>query len=235
MTIIIAGVLLGLAGSVHCIGMCGPLVLAIGPRLERPPGSTARVPKLLFYHLGRISTYVLLALPAGLLGQLLSLRGLGRAGAAAGAVVLIGMAFDARRLPGLRRLYGLSTFAATRACASAARWGRRRPALGAWALGAGNGLMPCAMVYAAVAAAAATGSLRDAFFMMGGFGLGTMPALLALSAAAVSVPSHVRTRLARLTPAVLVLAAALLLARAFDVPYVPESAHAVHPSAHARH
>ena len=58
--------LLGLAGSLHCAGMCGPLVLALAkarPRTMRE--STGRI----FYHLGRVASYCLLGLVLGLLGH----------------------------------------------------------------------------------------------------------------------------------------------------------------------
>lgn len=227
MTMVAAGVLLGLVSSGHCVAMCGPLVLSIGPRLR----SSRRVRPLLLYHAGRISTYVVLALPAGLFGQTLSLRGMGRAAAVVGAVILLGMAFDTRTLPGVRWVYSHSASIAARACAFAARWGRGRPALGAFALGAANGLMPCGMVYAAVAAAAASASLAGAFAMMAAFGLGTTPALMALSLSAVSVPPGVRAWLQRMTPAVLVLAAVLLLARAFELPPHAAPPHPSHTHA----
>jgi uncharacterized protein len=234
MTMVLAGLLLGLAGSGHCVAMCGPLVLSIGSGLAPPGRSRPPLKTPLLYHAGRISTYVLLALPAGLLGQLLSLRGLGRAAAVGGAAVLLGMALNARRLPGVRRLYGFSASVAARACASAARWGRGRPTLGVFALGAANGLMPCGMVYAAVAAAAASGSLTEAFVMMVGFGLGTTPALLAVSISATSLPPHARAWLHRMAPLVLVLAAVLLLARAFELPPHAGVSHTSHHQAEAR-
>ena len=83
MTFFSAGLLLGLAGSGHCLAMCGPLVAALGPRLHSlTRGRHFR--RLLLYHAGRLATYLLLALPAGILGRLLSLQGLGRAAAIAG-------------------------------------------------------------------------------------------------------------------------------------------------------
>jgi uncharacterized protein len=89
--------------------------------------------------------------------------------------------------------------------------------------------MPCGLVYTAVVTAAGTGSPLDAATMMLGFGLGTIPALVALSIAAVSVPVVVRARAARLTPVVLVLAAALMLARAIDLtPHGNRHVHSAH-------
>jgi sulfite exporter TauE/SafE len=69
---------------------------------------------------------------------------------------------------------------------------------------------------------------------MMGFGLGTMPALLALTVSAASIPLSLRMRLRRLTPAVLALTAALLLARALGPPASVPPQHPV-PSAVAHH
>jgi sulfite exporter TauE/SafE len=93
-----------------------------------------------------------------------------------------------------------------------------------------NGLLPCGLVYAAMAASAATGSMIAASATMIGFGLGTVPALVVVSAAAASLAVSIRRRLARLAPLVLVVAAILILARAFDWPK-GERQH-IHPAAH---
>ncbi len=58
--------LLGLVGSVHCAGMCGPLVIALArSRSQSLHASTGR----LVYHLGRAASYVLMGLALGLIGQ----------------------------------------------------------------------------------------------------------------------------------------------------------------------
>jgi sulfite exporter TauE/SafE len=75
--------------------------------------------------------------------------------------------------------------------------------------------VPCGLVYAAVTAAAAMGSAADALVLMIGFGLGTVPALVALSLSATWLPLGLRVRLRQLTPVVLALTAALLLVRGF--------------------
>ena len=226
MTIFLAGLLLGVVSSVHCLGMCGPLVLSIGPRLDRT-ARTTQVARLLLYHGGRVATYTLLAIPAGLAGRMLWVQGLGRAVAIAAAIALIAAAMGMRGLQTFGAVARLSASAAGRACAAAARWRRSRPALGAVAAGAANGLLPCGMVYAAVVVAAASGTVANAFSTMVGFGVGTMPALVALSMSAASLPLGFRSRLQRLTPVVLLLAAALLLVRAFDVPGGGPHTHAV--------
>lgn len=69
----LAPFLVGLGGSVHCVGMCGPLILAL-PLDAAAKWRVAR--QLLVYHTGRILTYIALGLVFGLLGKGLSLAGL---------------------------------------------------------------------------------------------------------------------------------------------------------------
>src|SRR5437016_11916477 len=67
--------LLGLVGSLHCAGMCGPLALAVLANCQSLVGFAAN---RLAYNLGRIITYCLLGLVFGLLGRTLVLAGVQR-------------------------------------------------------------------------------------------------------------------------------------------------------------
>ena len=62
---------LGLAGSLHCVQMCGPIVLSFGLPLAnwaRPRQAAGHI----LYHSGRIATYSLLGAVAGTFGNTLS-------------------------------------------------------------------------------------------------------------------------------------------------------------------
>jgi sulfite exporter TauE/SafE len=208
---LLTGLLLGVAGSGHCAAMCGPLVLTIG----RSPAAVraAQIRHALLYQAGRMATYVLLAVPAGLLGAAAAAGGLGRALAVAAGLLLLATALGSWgvRLPGAAGA-AVGRLAA-KTCGAAASWSRTHPTLGPIATGAANGLLPCGLVYAAAAAAAATGSVASASLLMLGFGLGTAPILLALAVSSAAVPVGVRARLRRLAPIVLAITAALLLVR----------------------
>ena len=62
--------LAGMAGSTHCLGMCGGIVAAIALRARDANPGTRRL-ILLAYNVGRISTYTILGILAGLLGATL--------------------------------------------------------------------------------------------------------------------------------------------------------------------
>lgn len=229
MTFLVTGFVLGVVGSAHCVGMCGPLVLTIG-RIKARPSRRAHAQYSLLYHAGRMLTYVALAMPAGLAGQALALNGFGRVLAVVAGLLLLAGAVGGcgARLPAW--LGSMGTAAATRACAAANSWRGAHPVAGPVAAGAANGLVPCGLVYAAVTAAAATGSAVDALALMIGFGLGTVPALVALSWSRTLLPLALRARLRQLTPVVLALTAALLLVRGLAPPASAPHIHAHHQS-----
>jgi uncharacterized protein len=220
MTAWFAGLLLGAAGSGHCALMCGPLVMTI-TRTLRPPSRAVRIRQALTYHAGRIFTYLLIALPLGFASELLAVQGFGRIVSVATGVLIGLSALSSRHLLLPAALGRHVSLASTRACVTANTWMRSHPAAGPVVAGVVNGLLPCGLVYAAAAAAAATGSTIDALALMFGFGLGSVPALLALTVSSSSVPAAWRPRLRQLAPAALLLVAALLIFRGV----VPSAAH----------
>ena len=212
MTALVTGLIFGAAGSLHCVGMCGPLVLTMGRGLRRP-SRRAQLQHALTYHTGRVLTYVVLGSMAGSVGETLSTWGLGRALAITAGLLLLLAAFGSvvpRRLRG----WGAAPAAlATQACAMAGRWSRMHSVAGPALAGAANGLLPCGLVYSALLTAAAMGTTVSAVALMIGFGLGTIPALVGLSMATASPAFGMRSRLRRLTPVLLALTAAMLLVR----------------------
>jgi hypothetical protein len=176
-----SALLLGLFGSTHCIAMCGGIAAALGQ--SGPPGSGGTAWRgALLDSLGRITSYSIAGAGAGLFGEafaawsglstpirllagaLILVLGLHVAGWWNGSVVIerVGQAGWRRLAPLVRRIGPADR-----------PWKR-------FALGLLWGWLPCGLVYAAlVAAAAAGGALQGATFMAC-FGLGTLPALLAL-------------------------------------------------------
>jgi sulfite exporter TauE/SafE len=196
-------VLLGLAGSLHCAGMCGPFVLALGWRRNDPRGAALR---MALYVLGKCCAYALLALAlalgaAALSGELVSEREHALHAArsllawlAGGALVLGG----AHAL-GLRWSVGTRLAARLQAPFAALLRASRvlPPAGGAFALGAINGCLPCGLSWSAILFAASQGGVA----LVAGplvFGLATAPSLVAVAAGGALVPVAWRPRLQRL-------------------------------------
>ncbi len=165
---------LGLVGSLHCAGMCGPLMLVLPATGRSWSGFiTGRA----LYHLGRLLAYAVLGVLFGGLGRTLWLAGLQRwVSLGVGLGILLGWWLGPRLgLPApMGRALGWVT----------SRWGRlldRRTLLSLGLLGGLNGFLPCGLVYVAGATAGTLGSpLRGASYMLL-FGLGTTPMMLGLS------------------------------------------------------
>jgi len=231
---LLAGVALGAASSAHCAAMCGPLVLSIGRRLGGP-SRASQLRYALLHHLGRVLTYALLAVPAGLGGEMLMLEGFGRALAIVAGLLLLVAAAAAVRLPGVDRVTARVSAIVGRVFAPVLRWATARPIAGPLATGALNGLLPCGLVYAALALAAASGSLAGSITLMMGFGAGTAGVLVAMTMGAASISPSVRLRLRPIGPVVLAIAAAVLLVRGVTIPHSHGAAtHHAHPTVLAR-
>lgn len=206
---------LGLVGSLHCAGMCGPLALAL------PHGGNRAVAFLagrLFYNLGRMTTYCALGLVFGLLGKTLLLAGVQRwLSIGLGVVLLIGL-FASRKLALWRPVNGL----VERLKSQMAALLRRRSFDALLVLGLLNGLLPCGLVYVACVGATATGDLFNGALYMIAFGIGTVPMMLAISLSGKLVPFSLRLKLLKAVPVAVFLLASLLILRGMGlgIPYV---------------
>ncbi len=176
-----AAIAMGFLGSPHCLGMCGGIAGSLDSALAAPRLGAAGRHTLL--SLGRIGTYALLGAAAGALGlaagDLVGVRGGIWLRIAFGlAMVLVGM-HVAAWWNGLAALEvaGLSLWRRV-----VPLFRSVTPADRVWkvvALGALWGWLPCGLVYAALAGAIGTGSGFAGAAFMAGFGLGTLPMLVA--------------------------------------------------------
>lgn len=170
----------GLAGSGHCLGMCGGMVAALA-MASSEAAPYRRLITALSYHAGRIGTYTLLGLLAGALSQTSRITMLKPwllwlfAGANA-FVILIGLAtaLGARGL-NLSLMDGTGWGFMARALGRASRAASPPATVAAGFL---MGLIPCGMVYGVLITAATSGFWLTGGAMMLAFGLGTLPALL---------------------------------------------------------
>ncbi len=226
--------LTGLAGSLHCIGMCGPILLAFSQALSAGgarPGFWR--PDFFYYHAGRLWTYGLLGFLAGWAGFEL------REGSAylgwqqvfsvvlAGLVIVSGVA-ALGVIPGLRLDLSLP------GCGMAdTRAGRpqgwlstllREPRhVARLLLGAVMGFLPCGLVYAMLLVVASLPSPLHSALGMVCFGAGTLPALTAVVLGSRAAPRWLRAHGTRIAAVLLIVMGLFMLARAL---LVSPSAHA---------
>jgi sulfite exporter TauE/SafE len=204
----------GLLGSYHCIGMCGPLALALGVTEE---GLVANLRRQLVFSAGRILTY-------GFGGTLAAYAGwwLGRWPAAAfnaqavlaivagAALVLLGLA-GAGLVPQLR----FGRFA-PQSCAAAKglKTLLTAPGLGsAFLAGVFTGFIPCGLVYAFLAVAASTGDVLRGWLTMVAFGAGTVPLMVLAGSSGSLISVAARARVLRIAAGCVVVVGVISIAR----------------------
>lgn len=205
-----SALLLGLAGSLHCVGMCGPLMLAVPlPTSER----SKVLLQMLVYHSGRILTYSALGVLFGLLGKGVVVAGLQQTVSVLAGFFMIAMAFVAWRMERLiTALPGFGTF--TRSVQrSMGKLMKAHPGGVPFSLGLLNGLLPCGMVYAALAGAITTTNSLEGGLFMATFGLGTLPLLLLATTLGRSFSKDIRAKMKVLQPLLLSLVGLLLIQR----------------------
>lgn len=221
----------GLAGSVHCAGMCGGIVSAFSvgaprviPIARAGTGRGARpgvaAVQALAYNAGRIGSYMLAgAVAGGIAGSVASL-----APVASAQLIAYWMANLMLAAMGLYLMDAWRGLARVEA-AGGALWRRVQPLvtplvpmdtpLKALALGGLWGWVPCGMVYSVLLTAMLTGSAVEGALVMGAFGLGTLPMLLAMGMAGATLRQYLQKRAVRVACGMLVLGFGLLgLARA---------------------
>jgi uncharacterized protein len=215
----IAAFAMGIIGSFHCVGMCGPLALAL-PLSDN--SLFAKFTGALLYNSGRIITYSMFGLAAGLLGKSFALFGFQQwLSIIAGAIIVLlvilpklfpskfgTLMFGGRFFEQLRKTFGKLFFKKSQSTL--------------FAIGFLNGLLPCGMVYLAIAGATATGSLSGSIVFMAAFGLGTLPVMWSIAFWGNFIGVQVRQKIRAAYPYMMMLMACLLILRGMGlgIPYI---------------
>ena len=231
--------LTGLAGSLHCVGMCGPLLLGFSHVTGAGPGARPRL-DFAYYHAGRLWTYGMLGLLAGWAGSglregsmhfgwqrplaiLISMLVIGSGVAALGLIP--GLRFELSSpgacLKPTRKILPFSD-AVSRWLESFLHEPRRG---GRLLLGAIMGLLPCGLVYTVLLIAATLPTPLHSAVGMVCFGAGTLPALSAVVLAGRLAPPWLRAHGTRLAALMLVGIGLFMLARSLLVPMAAHGAH----------
>ena len=232
---------LGFLGSLHCVGMCGPLVLA----LPQPNGEYRRWAKLvsgrMLYNFGRVGTYAIMGAAFGLIGSAARLAGWQQiVSVLTGSLILLWLLIPKKMLPQV----ALATRAANLINQLQVRFSpilRLNFFSAQFGLGVLNGLLPCGLVSVAIAGAILQPTVLTSALFMALFGLGTFPALLFFGLLTGKLKNHFRFSMQRMLPAGLAIVAILLILRglALDIPMVsprlastPLSQSPINPACH---
>lgn len=207
---LVAGLAFGAFGSVHCVGMCGPLALSL-PGKHQPRWQFWAERGL--YNLGRAVTYSLLGVLVGAAGQVVSLAG-AQQGLSVGIGVIMILAatvpWVSRQVQRIEQTPSAFLGRVMKPIGTLYRTGGPTAML---IVGLLNGLLPCGFVYAALATAVTADGVAQSTVFMAGFGLGTGPAMLSVSLLGRVASTQLRARLQKLVPIGLALVGLLLILR----------------------
>jgi hypothetical protein len=211
--------LIGLLGSLHCVGMCGPIAFALPMRRDR--FSNVIIGSLL-YNSGRLFTYFIIGCLFGLMGKGFAIAGFQQSLSIA---VGIGMILSII-IPSIytNKMHSFPTFN---------NWlGKVKGSLGKrlgrtsnfnlWSIGILNGLLPCGLVYMGVAGSLAMATPFDGGLFMMAFGAGTLPLMLSVSLLGNRLQFSFRNKVKKVIPLFVLAIGILFIIRGLnlDIPYL---------------
>jgi uncharacterized protein len=215
------GLIIGFLGSLHCIGMCGPIALAL------PSGSFRSVSFYtgrILYNAGRVITYSFFGLVFGILGKSFSFVSLDFQQIitiATGVVILLIVILPKSIKLGFSEKFSFFNFTSKIKTYFGSLF-KRGSQSSLFFIGILNGLLPCGFVYVGIAGALATGEMSSGIFYMVLFGIGTMPAMFGTSIAGNFISLNIRQKISKTIPYFAALIAILFILRGLSlgIPYI---------------
>ncbi|MGX5817586.1 sulfite exporter TauE/SafE family protein [Chitinophaga lutea] len=206
----IGALLLGFFGSFHCIGMCGPIALTLP--VQHLSGARKAL-GILLYNAGRVTSYAVIGGLFGWMGRQFFIGGLQQWLSIGAGIALLASLVFFRTLPSPKMTWLKSALG---------RLLLQRRFGTLYSIGVLNGLLPCGLVYVAIAGAATSGSVTAGMTFMAAFGAGTIPAMAAAAWFAQLIGPAFRRRVYRLTPVIVAGMATLLILRGMNlgIPYI---------------
>lgn len=231
---LITAFLLGFLGSFHCAGMCGPIAIAL------PVGKSSWINRLigvLTYNTGRGFTYMIMGGIIGLLGMGISMAGFQQwASIIAGSVmiffVIVPMIFT--RTKGKGGFFEKLTSFLQRKLSPLFKNASYKSL---FTIGFLNGILPCGLVYVALAGALNMHGVISSMLFMGAFALGTFPIMSALAVTGSFLSLKVRTLINKISPYIIILLGILFILRGLSlgIPYVSPKSEALTPVVEKAH
>jgi len=209
---------IGLFGSIHCVGMCGPIAFAL-PLDRSTPFSIFKGNGI--YNMGRFFTYFLLGITFGLFGKGLALAGFQQTlSIIVGGIMIVSVLWP---IFGLKKLVSPSfnLWLGKVKAGMAGRFGKHSNQ-NLFVIGALNGLLPCGLVYMGLIGSIAMENAIDGGIYMFAFGLGTLPLMLSIGVYGNQLQKSLLLRFRKFIPVFIVLIGALFILRGMDlgVPYL---------------
>jgi len=211
---LLSGFLIGLLGSLHCIGMCGPIVLALPIRANN---KFEFYFSRFLYNIGRAITYSLFGLIFGLIGSQISIIGLQQwLTIAVGALILLYLLIPskAKVITGNLKPFNFFTNFIKKAFS---RFSKNATPISFLLIGIINGFLPCGFVYVGIGGALLTNTAVEGALYMFLFGIGTFPVMFLATIIGKSVNIKIRHKVSRAIPYLAACLAILFILRGMNL------------------
>ncbi len=215
--VFVSGFSIGVLGSFHCVGMCGPLALSL------PINNLSSVRKFFsisLYNLGRAISYTSMGIVFGIIGQSFSFFKIQQwLSIIAGVTILLVFAINKWGNPTTN---SWNRFSQSLKIKLGTYLKSEKATITYLTIGILNGFLPCGLVYLALATSLATGSILYSGLLMFAFGLGTLPVMALTMFFGKFISQNIRGKLNSMMPYFIMLVAVLLIVRGLNlgIPYV---------------
>jgi len=205
-----SGFILGLVGSLHCMGMCGPIAFMLPVSHDQP---LKKAIQITLYHSGRILAYALIGLVFALLGQGLTAFGYQQhISIVVGVIMIILVIIPQSYIKPVRVFKPFFSFI-SKLKSELGKALKQKSYDTFFSLGFLNGFLPCGLVYMAIIAGFATASFTDSILYMVLFGLGTIPMMTGVIYGQSFIKKHLKFNYKKLIPVAVVIVGLLFIVR----------------------
>lgn len=210
---------LGFLGSFHCVGMCGPIALALPLNRE---SLFSKVTGALIYNTGRVFMYALLGGLFGLIGQSIIIAGYQQSLSITLGITVLIMILLPNKLSNKFRFLSFTYSFIGKVKQKLKTLFKQNSFSSLFFIGTLNALLPCGLVYLGIAGSIAAGSLLQGSIFMAVFGLGTVPAMLTVALISSSININFRKKINKAVPVFAASMALLLILRGMNlgIPYI---------------
>ncbi len=209
-----AAFILGIAGSLHCIGMCGPLAMAVpgiyGQKINKWVGAW-------LYHTGRSVTYAVFGLIFGALGKSITLAGFQSWVSILAGLVMIVLGLIPFFQKAFEKFFSRVFTSLKINSLRGKLLNRPKSPVYVFLLGNINGLLPCGLVYVALAGALGMGNPLGGALFMFVFGLGTLPAMYFLSVGGRHILTYKSLNVSKIISSITIVVGILFVLRGADL------------------
>ena len=216
---LLSALILGLLGSFHCIGMCGPIACMLP--VDRS-NSVKKVSQIAIYHFGRLLAYSIIGLIFGLIGKSLYIFGYQQQlSIIIGVLMILVVVVPQKQInkynfskPIYRLIYKVKSALGTAL--------KKKTMDTFLTIGFLNGFLPCGLVYMALFAAMAAGNAASGGLYMAVFGIGTIPLMTTAIYFSQFLKGKTRQRIQKAIPVFVILIGALFILRGLGlgIPYL---------------